>query len=228
MSSATAVAPGARLGGRYRLERRIAGGGMATVWLGEDAELERPVAIKVLSDVLATDPGYRARFRREATVAARLAHPNLVRVFDFGDGGRPYLVMEYVAGPTLAQLIDGDEPVAADRLARELLAALAHIHRGGVVHRDVKPGNVLTDRRGASKLTDFGIAQPEDATRITQTGNVIGTLRYMAPEVARGGAASERSDLYSVGVVLDEAARGAASPELGALIARLRAPEPGP
>ena len=225
-SSATAVGPGALLGGRYGLERRIAAGGMATVWLGSDTDLGRPVAVKVLSDVLATDAGYRARFRREATVAARLAHPNLVRVYDFGDGERPYLVMEYVAGPSLAEVIDDGRPVAAAPLARQLLGALAHIHRAGVVHRDVKPGNILIDRRGASKLTDFGIARPEDATRITDTGNVIGTLRYMAPEVARGGAATERSDLYSAGVVLDEVAGDRPTPELHALIDRLRAPDP--
>src|SRR5205823_4151080 len=113
----------------YRLERRIAGGGMATVWLAEDSALGRPVAVKVLSDVLATDPGYRQRFRREAKIAADLSHPNLVRIFDFGDGERPYLVMEYVPGPTLARLIADGEPIAVDRLARELLGALAHIHQ---------------------------------------------------------------------------------------------------
>jgi serine/threonine protein kinase len=226
LKPATAVGPDALLGGRYRLERRIAGGGMATVWLGEDLDLGRPVAVKVLSDVLATDPAYRARFRREATVAARLAHPNLVRLYDFGDGERPYLVMEYVEGPSLAEVIDSGEPLAAEPLARQLLGALDHIHGAGVVHRDVKPGNVLIDRRGAGRLTDFGIAQPEDATRITDTGNVIGTLRYMAPEVARGGPATERSDLYSAGVVLAEAASDNGSPRLRESIDRLRAPQP--
>jgi len=226
LKPAAAVSPDLLLGGRYRLERRIAGGGMATVWFGEDVDLRRPVAVKVLSDVLATDPAYRARFRREATVAARLAHPNLVRIYDFGDGERPYLVMEYVEGASLAEVIDAGEPVAAEPLARQLLGALDHIHGAGVVHRDVKPGNVLIDRRGAVRLTDFGIARPEDATRITDTGNVIGTLRYLAPEVARGGPATERSDLYSAGVVLAEAAGDRGSPALRGLIDGLQAPEP--
>jgi eukaryotic-like serine/threonine-protein kinase len=226
LKPAALVGADARLGGRYRIERRIAGGGMATVWLGEDVELGRPVAVKVLSDVLATDPAYRARFRREATVAARLAHPNLVRVYDFGDDERPYLVMEYVEGPSLADVIDADDALAGEPLARQLLGALDHIHRAGVVHRDVKPGNVLIDGGGTARLTDFGIAQPEDATRITDTGNVIGTLRYMAPEVARGGPATERSDLYSAGVVLAEAAGDRGSATLRGLIDRLRAPKP--
>ncbi len=224
---ATALGPGTLLGGRYRLERRIGGGGMATVWLAADRQLGRSVAVKVLSDALASDRGYRARFRREAKLAAGLSHPSLVRVFDRGEEDeRPYLVMEYVAGPTLAARIATGDRVDGERLAHELLRALAHIHGAGIVHRDVKPANVLFDPAGRAKLTDFGIARPDDATQITQTGEVIGTLRYMAPEVAAGDPATQRSDLYSAGVVLAEAAGGETSLELPRLIASLRATEP--
>jgi eukaryotic-like serine/threonine-protein kinase len=226
-ASGTALGPGTLLGGRYRLERRIGGGGMASVWLATDGQLRRAVAVKVLSDALAGDPGYRARFRREAKVAARLSHPSLVRVFDTGDeDGRPYLVMEHVPGPTLAARIAAGERLDANRLASELLAALTHIHRAGIVHRDVKPANVLFDPAGRAKLTDFGIAQPADATRITQTGEVIGTLHYMAPEVAAGESATARSDLYATGVVLAEAAGEEATPQLRRLIDSLRATDP--
>jgi Protein kinase domain len=226
-ASGTALGPGTLLGGRYCLERRIGGGGMASVWLASDGQLGRAVAVKVLSDALAGDPGYRARFRREAKVAARLSHPSLVRVFDTGEeDGRPHLVMEYVPGPSLAARTAAGEQVDANRLASELLGALAHIHRAGIVHRDVKPANVLFDPAGRAKLTDFGIAQPEDATRITQTGEVIGTLRYMAPEVAAGESATPRSDLYATGVVLAEASGEEATPQLRRLIDSLRVTDP--
>jgi serine/threonine protein kinase len=228
MAEATPLAPGAVLGGRYRLLELIGSGGMATVWLAEDRTLDRRVAIKALSETLLVDPAYVARFEREARIAAGLLHPNLVKVFDYGSGEeRPYLVMEHVEGPTLAALIAGEgahrDP---DRLAAELLGALERIHSAGVVHRDVKPSNVLTDRRGSAKLTDFGIARPADATQLTQTGHVIGTLAYMAPEVKEGGVADQRSDLYSAGVVLREAAKGELSPPLAALIERLTAAPP--
>jgi serine/threonine protein kinase len=220
---------GTTLGGRYRLERRIATGGMATVWLGRDQELERLVAVKVLSDVLAEDPAYVARFHREAHLAAGLSHPNLVRIFDFSkESERPYLVMEYIDAGTLADRIAAGRLGDVDprRLARELLGALARIHRAGVVHRDVKPSNVLLDREGRARLTDFGIAEPRDATKLTRTGEVIGTLRYMAPEVRRGHAATPRSDLYSCGVLLRECLRGSRAPEVAALLSRLTRADP--
>ena len=226
-SGATALGPGALLSGRYRLEQRIAGGGMASVWLANDGSLRRAVAVKVLSDALAGDPAYRARFRREAKLAAGLSHPSLVRVFDSGDeAGRPYLVMEHVTGPTLAARIAAGDRIDAERLAWELLGALAHVHGAGIVHRDVKPANVLFDATARAKLTDFGIARPDDATRITQTGEVIGTLHYMAPEVAAGDPATPRSDLYSVGVLLAEAGADEGTPELRRLVASLRADDP--
>jgi len=222
-------APGVTLGARYRLERRIASGGMATVWLAQDTQLERDVAVKVLSDVLAHKADYVERFRREARVAARLSNPSLVGLLDYsGEAERPYIVMEYVPGDTLADRIAAGEVGRVDvqSLARQMLSALAAIHAAGVVHRDVKPSNILLDPDGNAHLTDFGIAQPEDATQLTGTGEVIGTLKYMAPEVLAGDAATERSDLYALGVVLGEAVAGAATPQLEALIDRLTASDP--
>jgi len=229
MAEEATLAPGRVLGGRYRLERLIGAGGMATVWRAEDTKLERPVAVKALSETLVADPAYRARFEREARVAAGLLHPNLVKVYDYSaDGPRPYLVMEYAEGPTLSALLaDDPEAVHPRLLAEGLLGALAHIHQAGVIHRDVKPSNVLVGADGSPKLTDFGIARPSDATQITQTGHVIGTLRYMAPEVREGAAADERSDLFSLGVLLRESGRGGGDPEIDALGAELSAPDRG-
>ncbi len=190
---------------RYRLERRLGAGGMASVWLGRDERLRRDVAVKVLSDVLAEDEEYLQRFQREARVAAGLSHANLVTIFDSAvANGRPYLVMEFVSGGTVAQRAAGQGLTAAEveRLAEEMLAALGHIHEGGVIHRDLKPANVLIDDRDRFRLTDFGIAQPGDATSLTQTGQLIGTFKYMAPEVRAGERATVRSDLYSLGVLL--------------------------
>jgi eukaryotic-like serine/threonine-protein kinase len=221
--------PGSVLGGRYRLERPIATGGMATVWLAHDAELDRDVAVKILSDVLAENPTYTERFRREARVASRLSNPNLVRMFDYsGRTERPYIVMEHIGGGTLADRIAAGSLTEVDpeRIAVELLNALAAIHEAGVVHRDVKPSNVLLDGEGHAHLTDFGIAQPEDATQLTETGQVIGTLKYMAPEVLAGSPATTRSDLYSLGVVLAECVGGRPAPRLEALIDRLTANDP--
>ena len=221
--------PGAVLSDRYRLERRIASGGMATVWLAHDEELDRQVAIKVLSDVLAEDPAYTERFRREARVAAGLSHPNLVRVFDYSARSeRPYIAMEHVEGGTLADRIaEGTaDDFESQQLAGELLGALAAIHAAGVIHRDVKPSNVLIDRDGSARLTDFGIARPENATELTATGQVLGTLKYMAPEVLAGSPATERSDLYACGVVLGEVLGPASSPGLVALVERLTADDP--
>ncbi len=213
--------------GRYVLERRLGRGGMAAVWLARDERLDRPVAIKVLSDTLAGDEDYLKRFRREARVAAGLTHPNLVNIYDFEAADRPYLVMEYVPGGDLGQRLATDRVPEPERLAIELLGALSHIHAAGVLHRDVKPQNVLLDADERSRLTDFGIAQPRDATSLTQTGQVLGTASYVAPEVLRGEAPSESSDLYSLGVVLAEATgdRPASAALLG-LIDQLRAQDP--
>ena len=214
--------------GRYRLERRLGAGGMASVWLARDERLDRDVALKVLSDVLAEDEEYLQRFRREARVAAGLNHANLVTIFDSAVAeGRPYLVMELVSGGTVAQraAAGGLAPAEVERLAEELLAALAHIHEAGVVHRDLKPANVLIDDRDRFRLTDFGIAQPGDATSLTQTGKLIGTIRYMAPEVRAGERATVRSDLYSLGVLLRDCG-GASVPALAALLDALVQEDP--
>ncbi|HEU5143081.1 MAG TPA: serine/threonine-protein kinase, partial [Solirubrobacterales bacterium] len=170
------IATGTRLKERYRLERLLGRGGMASVWVATDEVLERPVAVKVLADTIASDPEFLARFRREARVAAGLSHPNLIGVYDYADGEeRPYLVMEYVDGENLAEGLARGIEVDGERLARELLGALAHIHGAGILHRDVKPQNVLLAPDGSAKLIDFGIALPQDATALTSTGNLLGT-----------------------------------------------------
>jgi serine/threonine protein kinase len=202
---------------------------MATVSLARDTELDRLVAVKVLSDVLAEDPAYVARFRREAHLAARISHPNLVRIFDFSaESERPYLVMEYIDAGTLADWIAAGRAGEIDprRLAHELLGAPARIHDAGVVHRDVKPSNVLLDREGRARLTDFGIAEPDDATKLTRTGEVIGTLKYMAPEVREGEPATPQSDLYSCGVLLGQCPENGPAAEMGPLVGRLTRADP--
>ena len=221
------LATGTRLKERYRLERPLGRGGMASVWLATDEVLDRPVAIKVLSDTIASDPEFVARFRREARIAASLSHPNLIGIYDYAEGEeRPYLVMEYVEGDNLAERVDGGATVDPERLARELLGALAHIHGAGILHRDVKPQNVLLDPGGDIKLIDFGIALPRDATALTRTGNLLGTARYVAPEVMSGGAATERSDLYSCGVVLRDCMGSQPPRHLSDLVARMTSQDP--
>jgi serine/threonine-protein kinase len=220
------IATGELLKERYRLERTLGRGGMAAVWLGHDERLERPVAVKVLSDTIADDPGFVARFRREARTAASLSHPNLVGVYDYSDEGeRPYLVMQFVPGENLAARLERGEGVDCDQLARELLEALAHIHQVGILHRDIKPANIIIEPDGTAKLIDFGIALPRDATAMTGTGLILGTERYAAPEVMEGKPATERSDLYSAGVVL-RSCQGRCSRALGALIEWMTSKEP--
>lgn len=218
--------------GRYRLQRRLGAGGMAVVWQAVDEHLGRPVAVKMLSDTLAGDASYVTRFRREARVAAQLSHPRLVQIYDFGDqDGRPFLVMELVNGPTLAQLLGQEGGLRLDvpQLADDLLQALAHVHDAGIVHRDVKPANVLIGPERRAQLTDFGVARPPDATELTGTGLVIGTLRYLAPEVAAGHPATTRSDLFALGRALREVADCANSdcgPQLSGLIGQLVREDP--
>ena len=211
---------------RYRLERTLGRGGMAAVWLGHDEVLDRPVAVKVLADTIAGDPGFVARFRREAHTAAGLSHPNLADVYDFSEESeRPYLVMQFVPGENLAERLERGRGVDCEQLARELLEALVHIHAAGILHRDVKPANVIIEPGGTTKLIDFGIALPPDATALTSTGLVLGTERYAAPEVMEGSPATERSDLYSCGVVLRACAEGA-SPDLRVLVEWLASRNP--
>lgn len=220
------IASGRRLGDRYLLERPLGHGGMAVVWLATDERLGRSVAVKVLSDTLTADHDYLDRFAREARVAAGLSHPNLVSIYDYDAGRRPYLVMEYIEGGDLAERLEQGRAPAAERLARELLSALRHIHAAGVMHRDIKPQNVLVDGHGNARLSDFGIARPRDATSLTRTGEVIGTKTYLAPEVLAGEPASERSDLYALGVLLGDAAADGAAAPLWKLVDQLCDPDP--
>ncbi len=204
---------GRRLEGRYELEAEIASGGMGTVWRARDEVLGRPVAVKVLHDHLARDPDLFDRFRMEAVAAARLTHPAVVRVFDTGiDDGVCFIVMELFEGHTLESLLKDRgalDPEDAARIVKSALHGLGHAHRQGVVHRDVKPGNILIDRDGYVKVTDFGIAKAAFAgDDLTTTGNLLGTSRYLAPEQVTGGPVDARADLYATGIVLYEALTG--------------------
>jgi serine/threonine protein kinase len=198
--------------GRYRLERRLGGGGMAEVHLARDVELDRPVAVKLLAEHLAEDAELRERFVREARIAARLAHPNVVAVYDAGDeNGTPYIVMECVEGETLADLLLREGRLDPDRavgLARQACAGLAHAHAAGLVHRDVKPGNLLLRRDGMLKVADFGIARAAESTRLTLAGTILGTAAYLAPEQATGEEVTPAADVYSLGAVLYECLAG--------------------
>jgi len=204
---------GRRLTDRYVLEEELASGGMGALWLARDEVLGRSVAIKVLHAHLAEDEALLDRFRMEAVAAARLSHPAVVRVFDTGtSGGVVFIVMELVEGQTVAELLEerGALPAAeASMIARGVLQALGHAHREGVIHRDVKPGNILVARGDHVKLADFGIAKAAFAEEdLTTTGNLLGTSRYLSPEQVAGGEVDARSDLYTVGVVLYEMLTG--------------------
>src|SRR5687767_11543460 len=193
---------------RYRLERRLGVGGMATVQLAMDTRLERRVAVKLLAEHLAADSNFVSRFRREALAAARLVHPNIVQVFDFGaeeSTGRQYIVMEFVDGPSCAEILrelGRLEPDDAVSILTQACRGLDYAHRNGVIHRDVKPGNLLRGRDGGQvKLADFGIAKAAEHSDMTKVGSVLGTAAYLSPEQARGEPAGPSSDLYALGVV---------------------------
>ena len=197
--------------GRYRIVRKLGAGGMADVYLAEDQELGRRVAIKILNDRHANDGQFVERFRREAKNAAALNHPNIVSIYDRGEAEDTYYIaMEYLDGRTLKELIvgHGQAPIkVAVEYARQILSALRFAHRHGIVHRDIKPHNVLVDREGRVKVTDFGIARA-GTSQMTETGSIVGTAQYLSPEQARGGEVDQRSDLYSLGVVLYELLTG--------------------
>jgi serine/threonine-protein kinase len=195
------------IAGRYRIEGRLGIGGMSTVQLAFDQRLERHVAVKLLAEHLADDPTFVSRFRREALAAARLVHPNIVQVFDFGfDEGthQHFIVMEHVPGHSCAELLRDRGHLDVEQAVEVIVQAcrgLDYAHRNGVVHRDVKPGNLLVSDSDVVKLADFGIARATDQSSITQVGSVLGTAAYLAPEQARGEEAGPQADLYSLGVV---------------------------
>jgi len=204
-----------RLADRFALENELGSGGMARVYLGRDEVLDRPVAVKLLDPIHGgTDIG--DRFEREGRTAARLAHPNIVQVYDAGeaefDGKETsYIVMEYIPGGDLKMLIDERGRLPSAELARlgdEICAGLAHAHERGVIHRDIKPHNILLDENGHAKVTDFGIARALDATQATRTGAYLGTALYSSPEQLRGQKATPKSDVYSLGATLYQAATG--------------------
>jgi serine/threonine protein kinase len=195
--------------GRYRVDATIGSGGMATVFRAHDRELGRPVAIKLLADNLAADPAFRDRFQREAQMAARLSHPNIVHVYDIArdDDGRPYIVMEYVDGESLAETLAREGALPPDRvreIALDCCAGLAYAHAAGLVHRDIKPHNLLTGHDGRVKIADFGIAHSLDGVAITKTGTVLGTEGYLAPEQRRGEAVTPATDMFGLGVTLHQ------------------------
>jgi eukaryotic-like serine/threonine-protein kinase len=195
---------------RYRLDQKIGSGGMADVWLAEDTELDRNVAIKILHDRFAQDKEFVQRFQREAQSAAGLQHPNVVGVFDRGVFDDTYFIaMEYVDGPSLKDLVKGGMGTKdAIDFTRQILKAARFAHRKGIVHRDLKPQNVLIDGEGRARVADFGIARAGENSDITATGSVMGTAQYISPEQAQGKETTPRSDIYSIGVILYEALTG--------------------
>ncbi|WP_010282548.1 Stk1 family PASTA domain-containing Ser/Thr kinase [Bacillus timonensis] len=203
---------GRRLSGRYKILEVIGGGGMANVYLARDVILERDVAIKVLRLDFSNDEEFIKRFRREAHSATSLAHPNVVSIYDVGEEEDIYyIVMEYVPGQTLKQYIQRNAPLhpkEAINIMLQLTSAITHAHQNQIVHRDIKPQNILIDHDGTVKVTDFGIAVALSSTTITQTNSVLGSVHYLSPEQARGGMSTKKSDIYSLGIVMFELLTG--------------------
>ncbi|WP_349258522.1 serine/threonine-protein kinase, partial [Stackebrandtia sp.] len=204
------MSPGTKLGGRYRLDERIATGGMGDVWRATDEVLGRVVAVKVLLPSLLNEPGFIERFRGEARVVATLTHPNVVRVYDYGEspmqgGGQiAYLVMEFVEGEALTARLQRQGRLTAEEalpILAQAAEALDAAHKAGIVHRDVKPGNLLLTGDGKVMLTDFGIARSALTGGLTQAGSVLGTAAYISPEQASGQGVTGQSDVYSLGIV---------------------------
>ncbi|MBO1510457.1 Stk1 family PASTA domain-containing Ser/Thr kinase [Metabacillus bambusae] len=203
---------GKRISGRYKILEVIGGGGMANVYLAKDMILEREVAMKVLRFDFSNDDEFIKRFRREAQSTTSLAHPNVVSIYDVGEeDGIYYIVMEYVEGQTLKQYIQQFAPVhprKAVNIMVQIVSAIQHAHDNHIIHRDIKPHNILIDHHGNVKVTDFGIAMALSSTTITQTNSVLGSVHYLSPEQARGGLANNKSDIYSIGIVLFELLTG--------------------
>ncbi|NPV27722.1 MAG: Stk1 family PASTA domain-containing Ser/Thr kinase [Firmicutes bacterium] len=200
------------LGNRYEIIEQLGVGGMALVYKARDTLLDRLVTIKILRDEFTSDDEFVKRFRREAQAVAKLSHPNVVSVYDVGsEGSIHYIVMEYIAGRTLKELIKEKAPLPpkqAVEIARQICEALEHAHENGIVHRDIKPHNILLTRDGRVKVTDFGIARAASAATVTQTGTIVGSVHYFSPEQAKGEVVGIKSDLYSVGAVLYEMMTG--------------------
>ena len=213
MVSGTESKAGDQLLGRYELHSRIASGGMGTVFEATDGRLGRRVAVKILRTELAADPKFVERFRREARAVAALAHPNIATVFDYGESdGRHFIVMELAGGRDLERVIADDgplDPSRAVRIAEQICDALGHAHAAGVVHRDVKPANVIVADHDLVKVTDLGIARAVGDSTLTATGNVLGSAHYLSPEQAEGNPATASSDLYALGIVIFEMLTGA-------------------
>ncbi|GAM14200.1 Stk1 family PASTA domain-containing Ser/Thr kinase [Mesobacillus selenatarsenatis] len=203
---------GKRISGRYKIKDMIGGGGMANVYLAHDMILDRDVAVKMLRLDFANDEEFIRRFHREAQSATSLAHPNIVSIYDVGEeDGLYYIVMEYVDGQTLKQYIQQHAPVPVEEaldIMKQLTSAISDAHHNHIVHRDIKPHNILIDSSGTVKITDFGIAMALSATSITQTNSVLGSVHYLSPEQARGGMANKKSDIYSIGIVMFELLTG--------------------
>ena len=205
-------AVGASLGGRYVLESLIATGGMGEVWKAVDSQMDRPVAVKLLKDSVGESEVFLKRFRNEAKNAAGLAHPNIAQVLDYGDvDGLAFLVMEFVAGQPLSSILERERTLSESRLVSILQGTcrgLEKAHLAGVIHRDIKPGNMLVEGQDHVKITDFGVSRSTDQTTLTATGMVMGTAQYLAPELALGKPATPVSDLYALGVVAYESVAG--------------------
>ncbi|UAC49349.1 Stk1 family PASTA domain-containing Ser/Thr kinase [Bacillus aquiflavi] len=203
---------GRRINGRYKVLEIIGGGGMANVYLAHDMILDRDVAVKILRLDFANDEEFIRRFRREAQSATSLVHPNIVSIYDVGEEGDIYyIVMEFVDGQTLKQYIQQNSPLKVEKaieIMKQLTSAISHAHQNHIIHRDIKPQNILMDKDGNVKITDFGIAMALSATTITQTNSVLGSVHYLSPEQARGGMANRKSDIYSLGIVMFELLTG--------------------
>jgi serine/threonine protein kinase len=222
------------LGERYRIIDTLGEGGMANVYLAEDIILQRKVAVKILRLDLQKQPQTQARFQREALATSELSHPNIVSVLDVGtDQGLPYMVMEYVDGPDLKEYIQKNSPLALSEVVRimdQLLSAMTLAHQHNVIHRDLKPQNILMDKDGNIKIADFGIAVALNQSSITQTNSVMGSVHYMSPEQTRGGMVTKQSDIYSLGIILYELITGKVpfNGETPVVIALKHAQEPIP
>jgi len=205
---------GREIGGRYRLTAPLGEGGMSTLWRAVDQQLDREVAVKILRPQYSADPGFAARFRQEARSVASLTHPNIVSVYDYGtdpDGATQYIVMQLVEGRDLAAILKERGRISADdavQVAIAVASALEAAHRRGIVHRDVKPGNILITDDGDVKVTDFGIARAVSEASMTVTGTTLGSVHYFSPEQARGDEVTGRSDVYALGIVLYEMLTG--------------------